>query len=338
MSIIQHAGKWFEIDPPLVEELLSFFPKLSASSRFICHLRRSLRELDTEHDGRLDTDDVEQALYMNNLALEEEVIWKLLDALDRDASGTVYYEDLIELFEAYQLPWYEMVDDVAAKMGRFIFGGKSKNKWKAFAALRRYLFSRDKAQTGEITGRMLKDVLVQLGFPLDHEETSRLVEALEVTGVKAKEPGAMVRYRDLLRYLLQLNGEAIDAYCKEFYDDVRHQLADQEGGLKQGVERIQRFCREHDKDRAGRSTSHARRICGSEDSETDSFYTLSFFWQGGSALKHSGRHCREQGSRSPWRMLVGCPITPTSMAMASFVFIPFSMSCMRVTIRVAEMD
>lgn len=253
---LQHAGNWYEIDPILVEELLGFFPKLSAPSHFISHLRRSFRELDTDFQGKLDTDDIEHALYLNNIALEEEVLIKLLEALDKDASHSVYYEDILELYEVYQLPWYEAVDDIAAKIGRKVLGGKA--TWKSFTALRQGLCSADKAQTGEISARIFRDALWRLGLDLSTDEVSRLIEALEVTGRSHKEAGAMVRYRDLLKYLLKLNGPAIADFLTGFYDDVRHQLADQEGGLREGVDRVHRSCKEQDKEGTGKALTHEK--------------------------------------------------------------------------------
>lgn len=260
----QHAGRWYELDPDAACRLLVQFPKMSPPTRFICQLRRTLRGLDSGAEGRLDVDDVDYALRKKaRLRLDDRESAALLECLSQDGSGKVYYEDLLAFFHLYQLPWHELVDDVALDLSRKLFkGGADRSGWKRFSLLRSRLYDRDRSKQGVTSSKALREVLESVNVSLRPDDFMRLVEALEVDKAQqhdhqqhAEEAGSAgggVRYRELLRHLLDLNGEAREEVTEAFIRLVRKQLAEQpQAGIKQGVAAISAGCSEDDADKTG---------------------------------------------------------------------------------------
>jgi Ca2+-binding EF-hand superfamily protein len=233
------------------------FPKLSPPPRLVCALRRAFRRLDTATEGRVDTDDLEYALARCHVKLEKKQAARLSEALDLDGSATTAYEDVMEFFETLQLPWYKVVDDIAGKVAKRVFGDQaSRHGWKAFATLRGRLCAKDKAGTGEIPAKPFREVMNSADVGLLTEEIERLVEALEVVDSEDKDEQSRVRYRELLRHLLSTQSDTLEEVLVEFVKDVRKQLSQLDGGVKEGLQRILAESIEADGDKTGTDLPH----------------------------------------------------------------------------------
>jgi hypothetical protein len=170
----------------------------------------------------------------------------LLEVLDCDGSGRVAYEgELLEFLEAFQLPWHKLVDDVAAKLARHLLRGGAQG-WKRFSTLRSRLYAADKTKAGEVPFKHFKEVLAALDVGLNAHEVGRLAEALEVLEPTGGKGGALVQYRELLRFLLEEKSDAFQEAVEGFTALLARQLADEDGGLKGGVQRILDACLEED--------------------------------------------------------------------------------------------
>lgn len=247
----------------MATRLLRPFPRLSPPQRFLCALRRTLRELDHGAEGRIDADDVDFALRNKaRLGLNDKEASSVLDALAVDGSGKVDYEELLAFFQLYTLPWHELVDDVAHALASQLFPSDAHGAasgWRRFSVLRAFLHDRDRAKTGTVSSKVLKEGMAAAQLTLRGEDFLRLIEALEVVGTSAQEgptagsPTSAVRYRALLRHLLEYHGEAREEVVEGFIAVVRRHLAEHQGGVRQGMAAILQGCVHDDDDKSGTS-------------------------------------------------------------------------------------
>lgn len=258
----------------MATDLLAHFTGSSPPPRFVTTLRRVMSSLDTLNEGRLDAEDVEYALNRAGLPLDKAPMRSLLEALDLDGSGRANCEDLVGFFEAYQLPWYEVLGNLATKICHRLFlgtddkatsskvggaGNGDRAGWKRFGNLRNKLFKSDRSKNGEILNKTFKEIMNKMELGIGADELDRLCEAIEIVGGNAEggkissPTNSLCLYREFLKYLMDYGGgEVLEELLGDFQHVIKKQLADQDGGLRVGMKRVMEACAQEDKDKTGR--------------------------------------------------------------------------------------